>query len=270
MHTLIVNQQDGDTNSLITGTAITKDGVLLIADGTNRKIKAFTSDNQLLSSLSLLMNPGKITVIDEKLAAVSGHEQICFLGISDPARLTILRTSSHNYRQNLIASCAGNLVVVTKLDPPCVKLIDLNAKEQWSTSSICKPIFFGVKYGQKLFKCPKGIACKTENETTTIVVTDSGKDTITFLDGSNGNVIKVITEKAGIGGVTTDFEGTIYVIMGCKIEVWASDLKTSRTVSLFNTIRDHPDDSRELLVSYKRNKVDRFRLCYHKRVPFQR
>ena len=150
-----------------------------------------------------------------------------------------------------------------------MKLIDLNAKEQWSTSAFRKPVFLGVKYGQKLLKSPEGIACKTENETTTIVVTDSGKNTITFLDGSNGNVTKVIAEKGGIGGVTTDFEGNIYVIMGCEIKVWASNLKTHRTVSSFNTTGDRPDDiifdnaSRELLVSYKPNKVDRFKLCYH-------
>lgn len=269
MNTLLVNQQDGDTNSLITGMAITKSGVLLIADETNNKIKAFSSNNQLLSSLLLPMDPSKITVIDDKTAAVSGYEQICFLDISDPTRLTILRTSPLNYCQRLIASCAGNLVVVSEHDPPCVKLIDLNAKEQWSTSTFRKPVFLGVKYGQKLLKSPKGIACKTENETTTIVVTDSGKNTITFLDGSNGNVTKVITEKGGIGGVTTDFAGNIYVIMGCEIKVWASNLKTHRTVSSLNTIGGRPDDiifdnaATELLVSYKTNKVDRFKLCYH-------
>ena len=59
MNTLLVNQQDGDTNSLIPGMAITKSGVLLIADETNRKIKAFSSNNQLLSSLLLPMDPGK-------------------------------------------------------------------------------------------------------------------------------------------------------------------------------------------------------------------
>ena len=186
----------------ITGMAITNDGRRLLVDRDNIKVKLFSQDMKLLSSLSLSDRPWDIAVISDKEAVVTTNTSLVLLGISG-SKMSINDTTSVPYDVEEISKY-GEKLAVTSYSPKrsSVKLIDKTGRVYWSMST--------DDQGQLLFSIPQYVT--SDIERSTVTVTDSGNDTLTVLNGDTGDVIKrrSVKDKRPYG-VTTGPSGNIYV-----------------------------------------------------------
>ena len=206
----------------ITGMAITNDGRRLLVDIDNRKVKLFSRDMKLLSSLSLSDLPSDIAVISDKEAVViTANESLVLLGISG-SKMSINDTTRVPYDVKGISKYGEKLVVTSKSPrPPSVKLIDKTGRVNWSVST--------DDQGQSLFNLPWFVTCDMERNTVT--VSDCGNDTLTVLNGDTGDVIKRRrVEDKWPRGITTGPSGNIYVCY-CntrEVAVLTGDLSEER------------------------------------------
>ena len=187
----------------IRGMAITNDGRRLLVDYYNNKVKLFSWDMKLLSSLSLSDSPHDIAVISDKEAVVTtGNTSLVLLGISG-RKMSINDTTRVPYHVYGISKYGEKLAVTSYSPRPAsVKLIDKTGRVYWSVSTD------GQR--QSLFSKPWYVTSDIERNTVT--VTDWGNNTLTVLNGDTGDVIKRRSVKdKSPQGVTTGPSGNIYV-----------------------------------------------------------
>ena len=187
----------------ITGMAISNDGRRLLVDRENNKVKLFSQDMKLLSSLSLSDRPCCIAVISVKEAVViTVNKSLVLLNISG-SKMSINDTTRVSYDVWGISKYGEKLAVTSHSpEPASVKLIDKTGRVYWSVSS--------DDQGQPLFRFPQYVTCDIDRNTVT--VTDRGNNTLTVLNGDTGDVIKRGSVKdKGPRGVTTGPSGNIYV-----------------------------------------------------------
>ena len=186
----------------ITGMAITNDGRRLLVDGRNKKVKLFSQDMKLLSSLSLSDPPRDIAVISDKEAVVTTvNGSLVLLNIS-ARQLSIKTTTRVPYDVKGISEYGEKLAVTSySPNPPSVKLIDKTGRVYWSVSSDGQ--------GQSLFSNPEFVT--SDIERSTVTVSDFENDTLTVLNGDTGDVIKRSVKDKSPRGVTTGPSGNIYV-----------------------------------------------------------
>ena len=243
--------------------AVTSKGVFLISDWNNKSVKAFSQDDKLLSCLTFSYATYGISVIDDQTAAVStGDNKLHILKISDPANISIDRYVSLGYWARGMTQFKGNLIVTKFDEPQCVKMIDLNGKEKWSVSVDHK--------GQQMFAQPYAVTISVCNDTSTAVVNDWGKDTLTLIDPNDGHLIKTIDVKGKAPhGLTSDNDGNVYVCYFDTIEicVFSPDFEKSRILLSRSDLRGDPIDilycsnSDVLYIAYQKNDtVDCFQL----------
>ena len=198
-----VKLSDDEVKCWITGMAITNDGRRLLVDRNNNKVKLFSRDMKLLSSLSLSDRPWDIAVISDKEAVVTTvNKSLALLNISGH-HLSINTTTRVPYNVAGI-SRYGEKLAVTSHSPNnlSVKLIDKTGRIYWLVSTDCQ--------GQSLFSDPRYVTSDIERNTVT--VTDCGNKTLTVLNGDTGDVIKRRSVKHKYPeGVTTGPSGNIYV-----------------------------------------------------------
>ena len=198
-----VKLSDDRQRCWITGMAITNDGRRLLVDYYNNKVKLFSQDMKLLSSLSLSDPPRGIAVISDKEAVVTTvNRSLKLLDISG-RKMSINDTTRVSYGVWGICKYGEKLAVTSHSPkPPSVKLIDTTGRIYWSMSTDGQ--------GQSLFIDPDYVTSDIERNTVT--VTDCGNNTLTVLNGDTGGVIKRRSVKAkGPRGVTTGPSGNIYV-----------------------------------------------------------
>ena len=202
-----VKLSDDRNDCWITGMAITNDGRRLLVDNDNRKVKLFSQDMKLLSSLSLSDTPCDIAVISDKEAVVttvntSLVRSLVLLNIS-ARHLSIKTTTRVPYDVEGISKYGEKLAVTSSSPrPPSVKLIDKTGRVYWSMSTDGQ--------GQSLFDSPPYVT--SDIERSTVTVTDCGNDTLTVLNGETGDVIQRRSVKDKYPeGVTTGPSGNIYV-----------------------------------------------------------
>ena len=218
------------------GIAVTEKGVLLVSDGSNKSVKAFSWDNKLLSCLTLSACPYDISVINDQTAAVSTEDRKLHISnISNPANISIDRSVSLGYCVFGVTHYKGNLIVTSLSVPGSVKMIDLNGREQWSVSVDDK--------GQQLFDTPYAVTVTTSNDTSTVIVSDRGKHSLTVLDPNDGHLIKTVDVKGKQPyGLTTDKNGNVYVCY-CntkEICVFSPDFEKSRILLSSSELRGSP------------------------------
>ena len=191
----------------ITGMAITNDGRRLLVDENNNKVKLFSRDMKLSSSLPLSDLPRGIAVISDKEAVVTAVNEslnlsLVLLNIS-ARHLSINTTTRVPYDVEGISKYGEKLAVTSSSPrPPSVKLIDKTSRVYLSVST--------DDLGQSLFNIPRCVTSDIERNTVT--VTDYGNNTLTVLNGDTGDVIKRRSVKdKWLRGVTTGPSGTIYV-----------------------------------------------------------
>ena len=197
-----VKLSDDSNDCWIRGMAITNDGRRLLVDYTNKKVKLFSQDMKLLSSLSL-SDPRDIAVISNKEAVVTTvNTSLVLLNIS-ARHLSINTTTRVPFDVRGISKYGEKLVVTSSIpEPPSVKLIDKTGRVHWSVST--------DDQGQSLFSQPRFVTSDIERNTVT--VTDCENKTLTVLNGDTGDVIKRRSLKdKSPRGVTTGPSGNIYV-----------------------------------------------------------
>ena len=262
-----VKLSDDMTKCYITGMAITNDGRRLLVDRSNKKVKLFSRDMKLLSSLSLSDSPRGIAVISDKEAVVitDNNKSLKLLDISG-SKMSINDTTSVSYDVDGISKYGEKLVVTScSLITSSVKLIDKTGRVYWSVSS--------DDQGQSLFSNPLYVTSDIERNTVT--VTDCENNTLTVLNGDTGAIIKRRSVKEKYPeGVTTGSSGYIYVCYYKTHEVaeLTEDLAEERILlSQQDGLGDRPWDiaydkscgqliTSYSLSSYKNNSVDGFDL----------
>ena len=216
-----VELSDDRLHCKITGMAITNDDRRLLVDYYNKKVKLFSQDMKLLSSLSL-SNPRGIAVISDKEAVVTtANKSLVLLGISG-SKMSINDTTRVSYDVDGISKYGEKLVVTSDSHMPIsVKLIDKTGRVYWSVST--------DDQGQTLFKYPWYVTSDIERNTVT--VTDYGNKTLTVLNGDTGAIIKRRSvEDKSPAGVTTGPSGKIYVCYSDthEVAVLTGDLSEER------------------------------------------
>ena len=214
-----VKLSDDKEKCWITGMAITNDGRRLLVDYKNKKVKLFSRDMKLLSSLSLSdYKPCDIAVISDKEAVVTTENtSLVLLNISG-SKMSINDTTNVSYGVKGISKYGKKLVVTScSLITSSVKLIDRTGRVYWSVSS--------DDQGQSLFNRPMFEFVTSDIERNTVTVTDCGNNTLTVLNGDTGDVIKrrsvntVWSFPKSPYGITTGPSGNIYVCYSDTHEV---------------------------------------------------
>ena len=198
-----VKLSDDKYDCFITGMAITNDGRRLLVDNNNKKVKLFSRDMKLLSSLSLSDRPRGIAVLSDQEAVVTTeYNSLVLLDIS--GRQMSIKTSTRvSYDVCGISKYREKLAVTSHSpEPASVKLIDKTGRVYRSMST--------DDQGQSLFSIPRYVT--SDIERSTITVTDWGNNTLAVLNGDTGDVIKRRSVKdKWLLGVTTGPSGNIYV-----------------------------------------------------------
>ena len=256
--------QDWLHRSGINGMVINTDGTLLLADNVNTKVKAFTQNGQYLASLTVYENPYSIALISSTAAVVSTSalwiNKLRVLNICDSSGFSeLMSVSVDNWITGLIPS-NNNLIIISSTSPVSVKMVGIYGNEIWSTSL--------DRNGQKLFQSPTHLATQVIRSKATVIVTDSGRDTITLLDADNGEVIRTIDVKGkGPMGLAVDSSEYIYICYSktSEISVWQPDFSRSRILLAGSQLRGQPRDivyahaTTNIFISYIGSSVvDRF------------
>ena len=218
-----VKLSDDSNDCWISGMAITNDGRRLLVDYYNKKVKLFSQDMKLLSSLSLSDPCGIAVISDREAVVITVNKSLVLLNIS-ARHLSINTTTRVPYHVEGISKYGEKLAVISSSPgPPSVKLIDKTGRVYWSVSTDGQ--------GQTLFKYPWYVISDIERNTVT--VTDWGNNTLTVLNGDTGDVIKRRSVKdKGPQGVTTGPSGNIYVCYyyTCEVAELTGDLTEERII----------------------------------------
>ena len=221
----------------VSGLAVTENGTLLVGDVNNGTLKVFSQDNTLLSSVPLSDGCGDVTVTEDDIAVVSTRDKkLHFLDNSNPPSSSVQRSVSLGYVVWGITPYKDRLVVTANTTPRSVRMIDMNGKEVWSVTK--------GPDSQQLFGTPFYIVTSKINDTETVIVSDSEKDTLTLLNANNGSLLKIVDmEGKGPRGITVDNNGNIFVACykTSEICVWSSDFTKSRTLISQKDLKREPD-----------------------------
>ena len=238
----------------IAGMSFTKDRRLLLADNSNSKVKMFSHDMNFLSSATVPVRPRHIAVTSEREAIVTTtNKSLITLDISG-SQLSIKTTTPLSYDVYGISRYNNKIVVTSPYsEPPSVKLIDQTGRVYWSLSS--------GQQGQPLFSGPCYVSSPGDGRSSTVIVTDRGKNTLTLLNGDTGEVMTRHQLKQGKGpvGVTTDSAGNAYVCYcwTSEVAVLSGDLSEEKSLlSRQNGLSGLPqaivydDEDHRLIISY--------------------
>ena len=265
-----VKISDDKEDCFPSGIDMTVDGNVLLADLNNCKVKLFSPDGTLLSSLKLPANPLDVAVINKPEAAVSmGNKQIGIIDIADSIYLSkscIIELDRFvsgitNYNNNLIIICYKSME-----SPRSVQMMDMSGKILWTTTNDTK--------GKSLFDRARFLTTCSDDDDDTAIVTDWVKQTITVLDAGTGKVVKVCEVKGKKPyGVTVDEAGNVYVCyVSGEIAVWSKGMHEETRLTTGSKYLKFPNamayNSRrsELLVASSakdtdyRNFIDRFKI----------
>ena len=236
-HVNITSPKD-NTKPSVGGLAVTDNGTLLVGDYYNRKLKVFSQDNTLLSSVTLSDWCNDVTVTEDYIAVVSTYDKkLHFLDITDPpTSASVQRSISLGYHVLAITTYKDMLVVTANTIPRSVRMIDMNGKEVWSVTK--------GPDNQQLFDTPLYIVTSKINDTETVIVSDKRKETLTLLNANNGSLLKIVDMKGKCPrGITVDSNGNIFVACDktSEICVWSNDFTKSRTLISRKDIEMVPD-----------------------------
>ena len=252
----------------INGMAITSNGTLLIADGTDMMVKIFSDDNTLLTTFKMPETIYDIAVMNDSEAVVStADRKLHFLDISKLHTVSIRKSVSLGYDVICLTPYGDNIVVASwETTPASLKMLYRNGKEIWSKSRGTKPAslkminrnghnivvasraikpaslkmidrngkeIWSISTGpdnQHLFQSPYAVQNTTFNGANAVVVTDWQKKTLTVIDVDNVAVLKIKYFKdKDLRGVAVDDNGNFFVSSRATREILVvNDLAKSR------------------------------------------
>ena len=262
MSPLVINTADDKDTPVVNGMVATDNDILFVSDGSNNVLKVFSAD-KLLSRVKLSHYCSGVTVTEDKVAIVSTcDKKLHFLDITEPSTVSVQKSLSLNYWVAGITSYNGKLVVTRFDKPQSVKLINMDGQEVWSVSK--------GHDGQQLFAKPYDVVVQKIDGKDTVIVSDWGRESLTFLDASNGELLKVVDTKGkGLSGMTVDKFGNTFVCSNkpSKVHVYSSDFTKSAILLTKNDIHKNPTSlaynrsTCTLFVGYFNVKeIDRFKI----------
>ena len=198
----------------ITGLDITAAGQLILSDVKNRKVKLFSLDGDLISSLRLSVIPRDVTVINKSTAAVCMFLQIVILDLGPGGQLSERGTISLD-RGAWDITCYKKNLILARLDS--VIMINMEDEILWSSGSPSEQLFVGASF----------LTVRSGFGPDTVLVSDKEKDAITVLDAGSGKLVKVCyVNGMEPRGMTVDNFGTVYVCYSRtrEIGVWSGEM----------------------------------------------
>ena len=207
----------------IWGIDITVDGNMLLIDIDNCKLKLFTPDGKLLSSLTPPAEPFGVAVINKSEATVSMvNKQIGIIDIAESGHLALKRTIKTKQYVWGITAFNNNLIVTcdpSEERPRSVQMIDMRGKVLWTATTDSR--------GKDLFDYARFLTTCSSDDGDTVIVTDRDKQTITVLDAGTGKVVKVCDVKGKeVRGVTVDDNEKVYACYRSgEISVWSRGMQ---------------------------------------------
>ena len=219
-----VMRDEDEGDCYILNMAITNDGRPLLVDDHHRTIKMYSRKMAFLYSLTLSSYPLNIAVTGDKEAVVSDDEdKLLILDIFD-RKISIKGKVSLPYTTESITPYKDKFLVTPRSAwPSSIELIDRTGKVYWSTDT--------DQRGQELFTTPRYVTCFEDGGSTTVIVSDYAKDTLTMLNADTGDVIirRKVADKCP-EGVTADMAGNIYVCYHSthEVAVLSKDLTETR------------------------------------------
>ena len=218
-----VNISGDEGTSRIWGLDITADEDLILTDYNNKKVKLFSLDGELLSSLQLSGTPWDVAVVDRSTAAVCmwNNRQIVVLDLGRRSQLSERKTINIDQRVHGIAVYNNkNLILACKKS---VIMINMKGRILWSTDSHSKHLFDEAWY----------LTVRSGFGQDTVVVSDLGQETITVLEADSGKMVQVrdVTGRKP-RGVTVDRNGNVYVChWSGEISIWSANME-ERSVTI--------------------------------------
>ena len=218
-------REDGDDDGIfISGLAVTRKGLLLVADSEQNTIKTISPDNKFLSVLKMESSPGAIAILDDRRVVATTEDGVLYvLGIDGRGCLSIEKEIQMDYEILSIAEYHGKLLITCDTEFKTTKLIDLNGKELWSLQAYKR---------ENLFEHPCGVAWAVVNNKDTVIVVDGANSTITLLNATDGALIKRIrkdymNEDETPEGISVDKDNNVYISYPDTqhICVWRNDFK---------------------------------------------
>ena len=204
----------------IVGMCITKQGLALLADLNNNKLKVFTTTNIPLSYITIPRGPLSVALMDEVTALVGRQDKhIDVIDIADAKQeknidvidvadenlksMKVTETIKLAYKILGLTTCSGNIVVTTLGEPKCVKMLKLSGEELWSITTDLQ--------GGQMFEAPEYII-SYGLEDKTIVVSDYRKETLSFISGKTGTILKTLDmQGTGPEGIAIDSYNNLFV-----------------------------------------------------------
>ena len=255
-----------DSDCWISGMAIKKDNKILLVDSNHNKVKLFWPNMKFLNSVSVRASPCEIALITDETAAVTtNYEALVIMDISGRKLSGRKRSVPLDYITSGISPYKNRIVVTCSYTyPPSVKLIGLTGRVYWSVSTDLQ--------GRQLFEWPMAVCCLGNGVTSTMVMTDAEKNTVTLLKAETGEVVttRQLEEHKEPRGVTTDTAGNVYVCYWgrCEVSVLTRDLSEEK---ILLTEQDglggrseaivYDETRKKLIVSYfQKNSIDCFQL----------
>ena len=215
----------------ITGLDVTVDGHLIVSDLSNRKMKLFCLDGELLSSLKLSGEPRDVAVVDRSTAAVCipYKSKIAILDLGRRGKLS-KRKSIRLDRLAWGISVYNNQLILACLHS--VLMINMQDWILWSTDSL----------PQQLFSCARYLTVRSGSGPDTVLVSDWKKQTITVLEADTGNLVKVCdVEGREPRGLTVDDNGNVFVCYWSgEISVWSGNME-ERSLTIHGGLKFTPN-----------------------------
>ena len=201
----------------ISGLDVTVDGHLIVSDCWNKKVKLFSLNGKLLSSLKLSEKPWDVAVVDRSTAAVCIPYkcEIAILDLGRRGKLSERKSIRLDreaggisvYNNQLILACWGSVI-----------MINMEGRILWSTESL----------PQQLFSRAEFLTVRSGSGPDTVLVSDSRKQTITVLEADTGKLVKVCDVGGGKPrGLTVDDNGNVFVCYTPpgEIRVWSRNME---------------------------------------------
>ena len=208
----------GDSGTcLITGLDVTVDGHLIVSDCNNEKVKLFSLNGELLSSLKLSETPLDVAVVDRSTAAVSipDKSEIAILDLGRRGKLSERKSIRLDrkacgisvYNNQLILACYTSVI-----------MINMEGRILWSTESLPQQLFSGAVF----------LTVRSGSGPDTVLVSDLVNQTITVLEADTGKLVKVCDVGGRMPlGLTVDDNGNVFVcyLDPGEIRVWSGNME---------------------------------------------
>ena len=212
-----VNISGDSETCYISGLDVTVDGHLIVSDRRNKKVKLFSLNGELLSSLKLSEKPLDVAVVDRSTAAVSilGKSEIAILDLGHRGKLSERKSIRLDRQAGGISVYNNQLILACRTS---VILINMEGRILWSTESLPQQLFSAAWY----------LTVRSGSGPDTVLVSDLVKQTITVLEADTGKLVKVCDVGGREpGGLTVDDNGNVFVCYQWpgEIRVWSRNME---------------------------------------------